>query len=80
MCRVDDYRRFFFRAQDSSSYGYTSMKSLNEAKYGFWGTLARKAKSFIDEDGSPEQYDSPARQQPPRDGPSPGIQVRDSIL
>ncbi|CAM0957176.1 unnamed protein product [Alopecurus aequalis] len=60
---------------DSSSYGYTSMKSLNEAKYGFWGTLARKAKSFIDEDGSPEQYDSPARQQPPRDGLSPGVQI-----
>ncbi|KAF6994178.1 hypothetical protein CFC21_010940 [Triticum aestivum] len=58
---------------DSSSYGYTSMKSLNEAKYGFWGTLARKAKSLIDEDGSPEQYDSPTRQQPPRDGTSPAI-------
>lgn len=51
------------------------MKSLNEAKYGFWGTLARKAKSFIDEDGSPGQYDSPARQQPPRDGPSLGVQI-----
>uniref|UniRef100_M8CWQ3 Uncharacterized protein n=1 Tax=Aegilops tauschii TaxID=37682 RepID=M8CWQ3_AEGTA len=49
------------------------MKSLNEAKYGFWGTLARKAKSLIDEDGSPEQYDSPTRQQPPRDGTSPAI-------
>ncbi|KQK06912.1 hypothetical protein BRADI_2g31230v3 [Brachypodium distachyon] len=60
---------------DSSGYGYTSMKSLNEAKYGFWGTLARKAKSFIDEDGSPGQYDSPARQQPPRDGPSLGVQI-----
>ncbi|XP_037459308.1 uncharacterized protein LOC119330304 [Triticum dicoccoides] len=58
---------------DSSSYGYTSMKSLNEAKYGFWGTLARKAKSLIDEDGSPGQYDSPTRQQPPRDGTSPAI-------
>jgi hypothetical protein len=56
------------------------MKSLNEDKYGFWGTLARKAKSFIDEDGSPGQYDSPERQQPPRHGPSPGIQVRPSIL
>ncbi|KAM0903323.1 hypothetical protein ACQ4PT_018746 [Festuca glaucescens] len=60
---------------DSSSYEYTSMKSLNEDKYGFWGTLARKAKSFIDEDGSPGQYDSPERQQPPRDGPSAGIQI-----
>ncbi|XP_037489855.1 uncharacterized protein LOC119368800 [Triticum dicoccoides] len=57
----------------SHAYGYTSMKSLNEAKYGFWGTLARKAKSLIDEDGSPGQYDSPTRQQPPRDGTSPAI-------
>ncbi|KAG8085148.1 hypothetical protein GUJ93_ZPchr0010g8192 [Zizania palustris] len=54
---------------DSSSYAYTSMKNLNEAKYGFWGALARKAKSFLDEDGSPGQYDSPARQQPSRDAP-----------
>ncbi|KAF0928163.1 hypothetical protein E2562_038070 [Oryza meyeriana var. granulata] len=55
---------------DSSGYEYTSMKNLNEAKYGFWGALARKAKSFLDEDGSPGQYDSPARQQPSRDARS----------
>lgn len=36
--------------QDIASYEYTSMKSLNESKYGFWGTLARKAKSIIDND------------------------------
>lgn len=50
------------------------MKNLNEAKYGFWGALARKAKSFLDEDGSPGQYDSPARQQPSRDAPPVGVQ------
>ncbi|BAF17085.1 uncharacterized protein [Oryza sativa Japonica Group] len=58
----------------SSGYEYTSMKNLNEAKYGFWGALARKAKSFLDEDGSPGQYDSPARQQPSRDAPPVGVQ------
>ncbi|XP_062180876.1 uncharacterized protein LOC133885218 [Phragmites australis] len=58
---------------DSSVYEYASMKSLNEAKYGFWGALARKAKSFLDEDGSPGQYESPTRQEPPRDGASVGF-------
>ncbi|KAL6593204.1 hypothetical protein ACP70R_049088 [Stipagrostis hirtigluma subsp. patula] len=56
---------------DSSSYEYTSMKSLNEAKYGFWGALARKAKSFLDEDGSPGQHTG---QEPPRDVASVGVQ------
>ncbi|XP_062231088.1 uncharacterized protein LOC133928668 [Phragmites australis] len=59
---------------DSSGYEYTSMKSLNEAKYGFWGALARKAKSFLDEDGSPGQYESPTRQEPRRDGVSVSFQ------
>uniref|UniRef100_A0A804QQW5 Uncharacterized protein n=1 Tax=Zea mays TaxID=4577 RepID=A0A804QQW5_MAIZE len=52
-----------------SGYEYTSMKNLNEAKYGFWGTLARKAKSFLDEDCSPEQYKSP------RDDVHVGVQL-----
>jgi hypothetical protein len=56
------------------------MKNLNEAKYGFWGALARKAKSFLDEDGSPGQYDSPARQQPSRDAPPVGVQVGTAVL
>ncbi|CAL9148281.1 unnamed protein product [Musa hybrid cultivar] len=42
--------------QDSASYEYTSMKSLNESKYGFWGTLARKAKTFIDNDETSTQF------------------------
>nr|GMD68322.1 uncharacterized protein LOC109162745 [Ipomoea batatas] len=35
---------------DSSNYRYTSTKSFNEPKQGFWGALARKAKSIIDDD------------------------------
>ena len=61
--------------QDSLGYEYTSMKSLNEAKYGFWGALARKAKSLLDEDGSPGQHESPTGQQSPRDDASVGVQV-----
>jgi hypothetical protein len=54
------------------------MKSLNEAKYGFWGALARKAKSLLDEDGSPGQHESPTGQQSPRDEASVGVQHRRS--
>ncbi|WOK95886.1 hypothetical protein Cni_G04593 [Canna indica] len=42
--------------RDNESYEYTSMKSLNESKYGFWGTLARKAKSIIDNEDSANQF------------------------
>ncbi|XP_021279191.1 uncharacterized protein LOC110412873 [Herrania umbratica] len=34
------------------------MKSLNESKQGFWGSLARKAKAFLDDDNVPHQIDS----------------------
>nr|CAB3465639.1 unnamed protein product [Digitaria exilis] len=64
---------------DSSGYEYTSMKSLNEAKYGFWGALARKAKSLLDEDGSPGQHESPTGQQSPRDGASASVQVANAM-
>lgn len=37
-------------SKDSRPYEYTSMKSLNESKNGFWGVLARKAKSIIEDD------------------------------
>ncbi|THU57981.1 hypothetical protein C4D60_Mb03t09310 [Musa balbisiana] len=42
--------------RDSDSYEYVSMKNLNESKYGFWGTLARKAKSFVDNDDTNNQF------------------------
>lgn len=39
---------------------YTSMKSLNEPKRGFWGSLASKAKALLDEDPHDPQQ-SPTR-------------------
>ncbi|XP_010469844.1 PREDICTED: uncharacterized protein LOC104749835 isoform X2 [Camelina sativa] len=40
---------------------YTSMKSLNEPKRGFWGSLASKAKAFLDEDDPNQLPQSPKR-------------------
>ncbi|XWS74454.1 hypothetical protein CRYUN_Cryun02cG0217600 [Craigia yunnanensis] len=37
------------------------MKSLNESKQGFWGSLARKAKSFLDDDNVQQQFESDRR-------------------
>jgi len=31
------------------------MKNMNESKNGFWGVLARKAKSIIEDDNIPQQ-------------------------
>lgn len=36
--------------QESNTYEYTSMKSLNEPKHGFCGVLARKAKAILEDD------------------------------
>lgn len=39
--------------QASTTYEYTSMRNLNDSKSGFWGVLARKAKTiFEEEDGT----------------------------
>ena len=46
-----------FGMQDTVTYEYTSMKSLNEAKYGFWGFLARKAKSILEDDNATQQFE-----------------------
>lgn len=35
------------------------MKSLNESKNGFWGVLARKAKSIIEDDNVTRQSEPP---------------------
>ncbi|KFK22948.1 hypothetical protein AALP_AAs47561U000600 [Arabis alpina] len=40
---------------------YTSMKSLNEPKRSFWGSLASKAKALLDEDDSHNLPPSPKR-------------------
>lgn len=39
------------------------MKSLNESKYGFWGVLARKAKSLIDDDNASQKSETSGRKQ-----------------
>ena len=36
-------------------YEYTSMKSLNEPKRSFWGSLASKAKALLDDEDPPPQ-------------------------
>ncbi|KAK7305570.1 hypothetical protein VNO77_43476 [Canavalia gladiata] len=48
-------------SKDARTYEYTSMKSLNESKNGFWGVLARKAKSIIEDDNDnvPQQSQMP---------------------
>lgn len=43
------------------AHEYTSMKSLNEPKRGFWGSLASKAKAFLDEDDPHQLPQSPKR-------------------
>lgn len=50
--------------QDSSSYEYTSLNSLNESKHGFWGILARKAKTFLDDDTSSQKLETHGDEQP----------------
>lgn len=50
--------------EDPTSYEYTSMKSLNESKYGFWGVLARKAKSILEDDNAAGQFEDHGRHRP----------------
>ncbi|CAH1447062.1 unnamed protein product [Lactuca virosa] len=46
---------------DSIKNDYTSMKNLEKPKPGFWGGLARKARSIIEDDDEPQQYETPER-------------------
>ncbi|KAL0926891.1 hypothetical protein M5K25_003144 [Dendrobium thyrsiflorum] len=50
--------------QDSTSYEYTSMNTLNESKNGFWGVLARKAKSFLEDDTAAQKLETYEREHP----------------
>ncbi|XP_022730005.1 uncharacterized protein LOC111285049 [Durio zibethinus] len=47
--------------KDFPSHEYESMKSLNESKQGFWGSLARKAKAFLDDDNVQHEFESDGR-------------------
>ncbi|GKB66209.1 hypothetical protein Tco_0927621 [Tanacetum coccineum] len=42
----------------TATYDYTSMGSTNEPG-GFWGVLARKAKTILDDDNAPRRFDTP---------------------
>ncbi|KAK1311605.1 hypothetical protein QJS10_CPA07g01354 [Acorus calamus] len=57
-------QRFESSQQDSTSYEYTSIKHLDEPKYGFWGVLARKAKSILEEDDISQQVEAHDRKRP----------------
>ncbi|XP_042045303.1 uncharacterized protein LOC121791411 [Salvia splendens] len=47
-------------AKDPYIYDHAPKKSINESKQGFWGALARKAKSIIDEDDdTAQQHETP---------------------
>ncbi|XVE79901.1 hypothetical protein DITRI_Ditri14bG0094600 [Diplodiscus trichospermus] len=63
-------------SKDFQSYQYASMKSLNEPKQGFWGSLARKAKAFLDDDNVQLQFESDGpgdSNLPPRPAPEKNI-------
>ncbi|XP_008782706.2 uncharacterized protein LOC103702166 isoform X2 [Phoenix dactylifera] len=60
--------------RDSAAYEYTSMKNLNESKYGFWGVLARKAKAVLEDDNTTKQFETPGRNQPQAANTSAGSQ------
>lgn len=49
--------------KEATAYEYTSMRNLNESKYGFWGILARKAKSILEDDNAAQRFESHGRNQ-----------------
>ncbi|KAF0916547.1 hypothetical protein E2562_007622 [Oryza meyeriana var. granulata] len=64
---ADDRRSSYPKPQgSSSSYSYTSIKSMNEPKLGLWETLARKAKGILDEDGVAHKSDEYTKEKTPR--------------
>lgn len=67
-----------FRNMDSTAYESTSMKNLNESKYGFWGVLARKAKAILEDDDTTKQFEAAGRNQPQAVNKSAGSQFYQS--
>ncbi|XP_010557173.1 PREDICTED: uncharacterized protein LOC104826259 [Tarenaya hassleriana] len=62
--------------QEVKPHEYTSMKSLNEPKRSFWGTLASKAKALLDEDDPNIPSQSPSRT--PQDMPSQALGTKEA--
>ncbi|XP_020242392.1 uncharacterized protein LOC109820627 isoform X2 [Asparagus officinalis] len=50
--------------QDAVTYECTSMKSLDETKDGFWGLLARKAKSILEDNNAAQEFEDSGRSHP----------------
>ncbi|GAB2227235.1 hypothetical protein Drorol1_Dr00009048 [Drosera rotundifolia] len=48
-------------SKGSGPFDSTSMKDSDDSKYGFWGILARKAKSILDDENDPQQLGIPNR-------------------
>ncbi|KAG1338916.1 hypothetical protein COCNU_04G012220 [Cocos nucifera] len=64
--------------RDSTAHESTSMKNLNESKYGFWGVLARKAKAILEDDDTTKQFEAAGRNQPQAVNKSAGSQFYQS--
>ncbi|KAK6943332.1 hypothetical protein RJ641_024434 [Dillenia turbinata] len=45
----------------SDNYEYTSLKTSNDSKYGFWGVLARKAKAILEDENVSQQFETSGR-------------------
>lgn len=65
--------------QDAVTSGHTSTESLNEAKYGFWGVLARKAKSILEDKIVSEQFEDCNTSDPLMLDKSAGSKVSDKF-
>ncbi|XP_054797310.1 uncharacterized protein LOC129302442 isoform X2 [Prosopis cineraria] len=65
-------------SKDSRVYEYTSMKTLNESKHGFWGSLARKAKSIIEDEQATLHSKAPERMEPQMPGAASGGKFQNS--
>ncbi|GAB4856204.1 hypothetical protein Ancab_014129 [Ancistrocladus abbreviatus] len=52
----------------------TSMRNLDESRYGFWGILARKAKAILEEETDSQVSERPSRMRPEMNDTSTGGQ------
>ena len=43
------------------TYDYTSMKDMEKPRREFWGVLARKAQSIVEDDDASQQYETSER-------------------
>ncbi|KAL9264715.1 hypothetical protein AKJ16_DCAP20626 [Drosera capensis] len=50
-----------FGSKGSGPFDSTSMKDSDDSKYGFWGILARKANSILDDENDPQKSRMPNR-------------------